>query len=76
MVNLQNKYQVSRLPDFETVKIGKQVWIKNNLNLPTVDSWSYEGGPEKCEKYGRLYTLEAALKLCPVGRRVPTKEDW
>ena len=29
-----------------------------------------------CEKYGRFYTWYAAQFACPVGYRLPTKEDW
>lgn len=31
---------------------------------------------EYLEKYGYLYTLEAALKAVPAGWRLPTDEDW
>lgn len=44
--------------------IGNQIWMAKNLNVPTEEgSWCNENKPENCEKYGRLYTWAAAMKL-------------
>jgi uncharacterized protein (TIGR02145 family)/uncharacterized repeat protein (TIGR02543 family) len=66
-------------------------WMKKNLNVKTEDSWCYgEGGlvygektlssseiQANCNKYGRLYTWEAAKSACQsVGMRLPTSEEW
>jgi uncharacterized protein (TIGR02145 family) len=29
-----------------------------------------------CQKYGRLYGWDAAMKACPAGWRLPTNNDW
>jgi uncharacterized protein (TIGR02145 family) len=56
---------------YESVTIGGKKWMKRNLNIETADSWCYD-----CDKYGRLYTWEAAKKACPSGWRLPDRADW
>lgn len=34
------------------------------------------GKPGVLQKYGRLYTWEAAQEACPAGWRLPTDKDW
>jgi len=58
------------------VKIGEQVWLKENMQFETDTSGCYDGGPSFRKKYGRLYSWEAANKACPKGWRLPTTEDF
>jgi len=52
-------------------------WMKNNLNIETADSWCYDDDSVNCDKYGRLYTWEAAKAACQsVGMRLPSKKEW
>ena len=63
----------------ETVRIGNQEWTARNLDIVVPDSWDYGDDPANREKYGRLYTWEAAKKAVESlgdGWRLPNGEDW
>ncbi|MCF0221237.1 MAG: hypothetical protein HUK19_02980 [Fibrobacter sp.] len=47
----------------ETVHIGNQVWMANNLDIKAPDSYCFEDKEENCQKYGRLYTWASVVKL-------------
>jgi uncharacterized protein (TIGR02145 family) len=62
---------------YKTVKIGNQVWMAENLNYKTSNSWCYNNNSSFCDLlFGRLYTWESAKKSCPVGWHLPTDEEW
>ena len=50
--------------------------MTENLNYKTDDSWCYDDKISNCQKYGRLYTWDAAINACPSGWRLPTDDDW
>ncbi len=61
---------------YNTVLIGEQCWLKENMNYETGNSWCYANNQTNCETYGRLYDWETALGVCPSGWHLPTDEEW
>ncbi len=63
------KYNISKLKD------GK-VWMMQNLNFEMPNSFCVNEDPSNCEKWGRLYTWNAARNACPENWHLPSKKEW
>lgn len=62
--------------EYETVKIGQEWWMAENLNYSTGNSWCYDNDPDNCKKYGRLYDWNSARHACPDGWHLPSDHGW
>jgi uncharacterized protein (TIGR02145 family) len=60
------------------VTIGGKTWLGENLNYQTAEgSRCYGDNAANCDKYGRLYTWDAAKAACErLGWRMPDTTDW
>jgi len=68
--NIKNRNQ------FETFKIDNQIWMSENLDIEIENSKYYQFNNKKHHSYGRLYTWEAAMQVCPTGWHLPSKEEF
>ena len=61
---------------YRIVTIEKQIWMAENLRYKSEGSLCNEDSLHHCEKYGRLYSWNAAMKACPTGWHLPSESEF
>ena len=61
---------------YNAVRIGCQIWMKENLDYNAIGSKCYGNSESNCDIYGRLYDWETANTVCPSGWHLPSNEEW
>ena len=61
---------------YRIVKIDSLYWFSENLNFKSKNSVSFQDSIIKIGQWGRLYSKQDAMKVCPCGWRLPNLEDW
>lgn len=51
-------------------------WMSQNLNFNSPGSWCYDLEDANCNEWGRLYTWEEAMTVCPEGWHLPGDQEW
>lgn len=56
-----------------------KLWTTKNVSADAPAAYCYDDADAKCRRYGRLYTWEAARRVCRsfgTGWRLPAEDEW
>ena len=59
--------------------LDNKLWMTDNLKINIPGSYCYDDVESNCNRYGRLYTWEAAQEACKTlgkGWHLPTSDEW
>lgn len=65
-----------KAPVSDTLRIGRQVWMKQNVSIPMPNSFWYERDSMGNIANGRLYFFSSAMRACPKGWHLPSDAEW
>lgn len=60
--------------EYKTINVDSLTVMVENLKYNS-QSYCYENDSKNCELYGRLYTWNDAIRICPEGWRLPTLNE-
>ena len=60
---------------YKLQNVGGKLWMAQDLAFKTGNSMCFDDNDAKCEEYGRLYAYVSAMKACPPGWRLPTRDE-
>lgn len=60
---------------YQLKSVGGKLWMAQDLNYEKSGSMCFNNENSNCNKYGRLYTFNAAQTACPAGWRLPNRNE-
>lgn len=73
-----NGLQMTDMRDTQTyalIEVSGKLWMAQDINIALPNSQCYDESDAKCTSNGRLYTFNAAQSACPLGWRLPNREE-
>lgn len=62
---------------YKTIKLGKLIWLSENLAFQLQKNCSvYNNKNINLDRFGLLYSWDAAIKAIPEGWHIPTLKEW
>ena len=61
---------------YKTVIINNKNWLAENLRYKIKGCYSPGRNKDNVKKYGYLYNWETAIKVCPFGWHLPSREEF